>query len=160
MFSISVFSYWLKVCQWTVPLYTRMDTLHGSQWQVTAPYTDLSDNLWPPTQISVTSYGPPTQNSVTSYGPPTLISVTIGTRILKLKLKIRVKMKFFTILTMFIVILRSFYIIYVEISFHLTVPLMSDTSYLIFDIWYLISDTWYLILDIWFLTYDTWYLIL
>ena len=88
-----------------------------------APYTDLSDNLWPPTQISVTSYGPPTQNSVTSYGPPTLISVTIGTRILKLKLKNRAKMKFFTILTMFIVILRSFYIIYVEISCHLIVPL-------------------------------------
>ena len=35
----------------------------------------------------MTSYGLPTQNSVTSYGPPTLISVTIGTRILKLKVK-------------------------------------------------------------------------
>ena len=87
------------------------------------PYTILSDKLWPPTQISVTSYGPPTQNSVTSYGPPTLISVTIGTRILKLKFKIRVKMKFFTIFTTLIVILRPFYIIYVEISSHLIVPL-------------------------------------
>ena len=122
-FQYLFFSYWLKVRQWIVPLYTHMDTLHRSQWQVTAPYTDLSDNLWPPTQISVTSYGPPTQNSVTSYGPPTLISVTIGTRILKLKLKIRVKIKFFRIFTMFIVILRSFYIIYVEISCHLIVPL-------------------------------------
>ena len=94
-------------------------------WTLTSygPYTILSDKLRPPTQISVTSYGPPTQNSVTSYGPPTLISVTIGTRILKLKLKIRVKMKFFRLFTMFIVILRSFYIIYVEISCHLIVPL-------------------------------------
>ena len=77
-----------------------------------APYTDFSDKLW-------TSY----TKLVTSYGPPTLISVTIGTRILKLKLKIRAKMKFFTILTMFIVILRSFYITYVMISCHLIVPL-------------------------------------
>ena len=87
------------------------------------PYTILSDKLWAPTQISVTSYGAPTQNSVTSYGAPTLISVTIGTRILKLKLKMRVKIKFFRLFTMFIVILRSFYIIYVEISCHLIVLL-------------------------------------
>ena len=32
-------------------------------------------------------------------------------------------MKFFRLFTMFIVILRSFYIIYVEISYHLIVPL-------------------------------------
>ena len=96
-----------------------------TQFSVTSygPYTILSDKLRPPTQISVTSYGHPTQNSVTSYGPPTLISVTIGTRILKLKLKMWVKIKFFRLFTMFIVILRSFYIIYVEISYHLIVPL-------------------------------------
>ena len=80
------------------------------------PYTIFSDKLRPPTQISVTSYGHPTLNSVTSNVPPTLISVTIGTRILKLKLKMRVKMKFFRLFTMFIVILRSFYIIYFEIN--------------------------------------------
>ena len=101
-----------------------LDPLHSFQWQVTAPYTILSDKLRPPTQISVTSYGHPTQNSVTSYGPPTLISVTIGTRILKLKLKMKLKMKLFTIFTVFIVILWSFYTIYVEISFHLIIPLM------------------------------------
>ena len=78
-----------------------------------------------PTHISVTSYGHPTQNSVTSYGHPTLISVTIGTRILKLKLKMKVKMKFFTIFTMLIMILRSLYTIYVEISFQLIIPLIN-----------------------------------
>ena len=81
-----------------------------------------------PTHISVTSYGHPTQNPVTSYGQPTLISVTIGTSILKLKLKMKVKMKFFTIFTVFIVILRSFYTIYVEISFNLIVPLNASVE--------------------------------
>ena len=37
-------------------------------------------------------------------------------------------MKFFTILTMFIVILRIFYILYVEISCHLIVPLINITG--------------------------------
>ena len=85
-----------------------------------APYTDLSDKF----------YGHPTQNSVTSYGPPTLISVTIGTRILKLKLKMWVKMKFFKIFTVFIMNLRSFYNIYIEIGCHLIVPLRAQGTLL------------------------------
>ena len=178
MFSISVFSYWLKVCQWIVPLYTRMDTLHGSQWQVTAPYTDLSDNLWPPSQISVTSYGPPTQNSVTSYGPPTLISVTIGTRILKLKLKMSVKIKFFTNFTLFIMILRSFNSKYVEISVHLIVPLcwnslfFNDSQWIPISVnlenlteWFRKSATYWMLsclcsshLSSYFLPWNSWFL--
>ena len=50
--------------------------------------------------------------------------MTIGTKILKFKLKMRVKMKFFRLFTMFLVILRSFYITYVEMSCHLIVPLI------------------------------------
>ena len=75
------------------------------------------------TEISV---GHPSHISVTSYGHPKQNSVTIGMRIL-LKLKMREKMKFFTIFTMLIVILRSFYIIYAEISCHLIVPLTSNS---------------------------------
>ena len=73
-------------------------------------------------QKSVTSYGHPSQNSVTSYGHLTLISVIISTRILKLKLKIRVKMKLFTIFTVLIRIVGSFYTIYVNMSVHLILP--------------------------------------
>ena len=91
-----------------------MDTLH----------THISVTSYGhPTHISVTCYGHPTQNSVTSYGHPSLISVTIGTRILKLKLKRRLKIKFFTNFTVLIMILRSFYTIYVEISVHWIIPL-------------------------------------
>ena len=75
-----------------------------------------------PTLIWVTTYGHPTLIWVTTYGHPTWIWVTIGMRILKKKLKMRMKTNFFTILTKCTVILRSFYIIYDEISFHLTVP--------------------------------------
>ena len=89
------------------------------------PYTYLSASYGHLTPIWVTTYGHPTRIWVTTYGHPTQIWVTIGTRILKKKLEMRVKTKFFIIFTMCIVILRSFYIMYVEISFHLTVPLKS-----------------------------------
>ena len=72
------------------------------------PYTEFSDKLW-------------TMDN--GHGHPTLVSVKIGTRILKIKLKMRMKIKFISIFTMFTLILRPFNTIYVEISFHLIVPL-------------------------------------
>ena len=57
-----------------------------------------------PVLISMTSLGLPDLMSMTSLGLPNLVSVTLGTRI-------------------FIVILRCFYIIYVEMSRQFRVPL-------------------------------------
>ena len=51
--------------------------------------------------------------SMRSLGLPNLVSVTIGTRIFKKKFKKRDEKIFFKIFTMFIVILRCFYVIYV-----------------------------------------------
>ena len=61
--------------------------------------------------------------SVTSYGHSLRLSVPLIARILKKKIKMRMKMMFFTIFTMLIVILRDFYVIYVKMSLHVTVPL-------------------------------------
>ena len=60
---------------------------------------------------------------MTSLGLPNLVSVTIGTRIFKKKFKKWTKTDFFKILTMFIVILRCFYITYVKMSYQCRVPL-------------------------------------
>ena len=76
-----------------------------------------------PDLVSVTSYGLPVLISLTSFGLPNLVSVTIGTRIFKKKFKKGVKTIFLKIFTMFIVILRCFYIIYVEMSRGCRVPL-------------------------------------
>ena len=46
-------------------------------------------------------------------------------RILKKKLKMRLKMIFFTIFTMLIMFLRVFHVTYVKISLHVTVPLLA-----------------------------------
>ena len=73
--------------------------------------------------ISVTSYGHPLDSSVTSCGHPPRVSVPLIVRILKKKLKMRLKIIFFTIFTMLIVFLRVFHVIYVKISLHETVPL-------------------------------------
>ena len=81
-----------------------------------------------PDLVSVTSYGLPVQISMTSLGLPSLVSMTIGTRIFKKKLKMRTKTNFFIIFTICTVILRSFFIIYDEISFHLAVPLSWDQA--------------------------------
>ena len=68
-----------------------------------------------PVPISMTNLGPPDLVSMTSLGDPNLVSVTIGTRIFKKKkFKKGLKMIFLKIFTMFIVILRCFYIIYFE----------------------------------------------
>ena len=76
-----------------------------------------------PVLISMTSLGLPDLISMTSLGLPNLVSVTIGTRIFKKKFKKGVKTIFLKIFTMFIVILRCFYIIYVEMSRQCRVPL-------------------------------------
>ena len=76
-----------------------------------------------PVQISMTSLGLPNLISMTSLGLPNLVSVTIGTRIFKKKFKKGTKTNFFKIFTMFIVILRCFYIIYVKMSYQCRVPL-------------------------------------
>ena len=47
-----------------------------------APYTDFSDKLWPPSQISVTSLRTSYTKLSDKLWTPTLISVTIVTRIL------------------------------------------------------------------------------
>ena len=78
----------------------------------------------PPDQISMTSLGHPNQVSMTSLGQPHLVSMTIGTRILKKRLKKEIKMIFSNIFTKFIVILRRFYFIYVKMSRQCTVPLI------------------------------------
>ena len=82
-----------------------------------------------PDIVSVTNYGPPALISMTSLGHPDLISMTslglpIGTRIFKKKLKKGGETIFLKNFTMFIVILRCFYIIYVEMSHQCRVPLM------------------------------------
>ena len=87
------------------------------------PYTDLGDKLWK----SYTDLG---DNLWTSY---TNLSDNLWTPYTDLgdnrhenfeeKVENEEKTKFFVIITMCIVILRYFYIIYVEISFHFTVPL-------------------------------------
>ena len=64
----------------------------------------------------MTSLGLPDLISMTSLGLPNLVSVTIGTRIFKKKLKKGGKTIFLKNFAMFIVILRCFYIIYVEMS--------------------------------------------
>ena len=73
--------------------------------------------------VSVTGYGHPLDRSMTSFGHPPRVSVPIIARILKKKLKMRVKKIFFTIFTMLILFLGFFYVIYVKISLHVTVPL-------------------------------------
>ena len=73
--------------------------------------------------ISVSSYGHTLDSSVTSCGHPPRVSVPLIARILKKKLKMRTKKIFFTIFTMLILFLGVFYIIYVKISLHVTVPL-------------------------------------
>ena len=60
---------------------------------------------------------------MTSLGLPNLVSVTIGTRIFKKKLKKRTKTNFFKIFTMFIVILRCFYVIHIKMYYQCRVPL-------------------------------------
>ena len=107
------------------PLYTHW-TLTQFQWQVMDPGLVSMTSLGPPTPISMTRLGPPTLISMTSLGPPTLVSVTIGTRIFMEKVKKRVKLTFFKIFTMFIVILRWFYVIYVKTSWQCRVPLISN----------------------------------
>ena len=89
-----------------------LDTLLQGQWQVMDTPT-----------ISVTSYGHPLDSSVTSCGHPPRVSVPLIARILKKKLKMRLKMIFFTIFTMLIMFLRVFHVTYVKISLHVTVPL-------------------------------------
>ena len=49
-------------------------------------------------------------------------------RILKKKLKIRTKKIFFTIFTMLILFLGVFYLIYIKMSLHVTVPLRTLIS--------------------------------
>ena len=76
-----------------------------------------------PVLISMTSLGHTNLISMTNLGLPNLVSVTIGTRIFKKKFKKRDEKIFFKIFTMFIVILRCFYIIYVKMSYQCRVPL-------------------------------------
>ena len=89
-----------------------LDTVLGAQWQVMDTPT-----------ISVTSCGHSLNSSVTSYGHSPWVSVTLIARILKKKLKMRIKMIFFTTFTMLIVILRVFWVIYVKMGLYVTVPL-------------------------------------
>ena len=77
--------------------------------------------------ISVISYGHPLDSSVTSCGHPLRVSVPLIARILKKKLKMRLKMIFFTIFTMLIKFLRGFHVTYVNISLQVTVPLISNS---------------------------------
>ena len=84
-----------------------------------------------PVQISMTSLGLPNLVSMTSLGLPNLVSVTIGTRIFKKKFKKGTKTNFFKIFTMFIVILRCFYIIYVKMSYQCRVPNVTNLTILI-----------------------------
>ena len=81
--------------------------------------------MFDPHLVSVTSYSLPVQISMTSLGLPNLVSVTIGTKIFKKKFKKGTKANFFKIFTMYIVILRYFYIIYVKMSYQCRVPLRS-----------------------------------
>ena len=74
-------------------------------------------------KISATSYGHSFDSSVTSYGHSPRLSVTLIARILKKKLKMKTKMMFFRIFTMLIMVLRVFYVIYVKMGLHVTVPL-------------------------------------
>ena len=76
-----------------------------------------------PVLISMTSLGLPDLISMTSLGLPNQVSVTIGTKIFKKKLKKEAENDFLKIFTMFIVIQRCFYIIYVEMSRRCRVPL-------------------------------------
>ena len=81
------------------------------------PHLVSVTNYGLPVQTSMTSLGLPNLVSMTSLGLPNLVSVTIGTKIFKKKFKKWTKTDFFKILTMFIVILRSFYIIHVKMSY-------------------------------------------
>ena len=89
-----------------------LDTVLQVQWQVMDTPT-----------ISVTSYGHSLDSSVTIYGHSPRLSVTLIARILKKKLKMKTKMMFFRIFTMLIMFLRVFYVIYVKMGLHVTVPL-------------------------------------
>ena len=106
-------------CTTNFPLHSHWTPYTYLSDELCTPYTNLGDKLW-------TSYTNLGDNLWTPY-------MDLGDNRqenFEEKAENEDENTFFTILTKCTVILRSFYIIYVEISFHLTVPLSIAVSIL------------------------------